>query len=33
MRFEQANDLFKPGYLPFESGYQTGATAGGSWPA
>ena len=22
MRFEDANDLLKPGYLPFESGYQ-----------
>jgi hypothetical protein len=22
MRFEDANDLLRPGYLPFESGYQ-----------
>jgi len=22
MRFEDANDLLKPGYLPFESGYR-----------
>ena len=22
MRFEDANEMLKPGYLPFESGYQ-----------
>ena len=33
MRFEEANDLLKPGYLPFESGYRNSATASGSSPA
>ena len=29
MRFEDANDLLKPGYLPFESGYRQ--TEDGRW--